>query len=678
MKLLLPLLLLACSGDDDGTKTDGPVTDGPTDSDTGTTPTDPTGETGTVPTDCTVDASVASLPDGTHGVHAVATVAPAAAATLTCTLVEAAPHWVQVLPFQSAWRVLDDGSQASADWTDSAYDDAGWTSSEAPFGLHPFVTSPLTAPALGQAALGRTTFSIDDPSVVTQLRLTAGRDDGLVVWLNGTEVARDNVPAGAWASNLPASSSIELDPLASIAVDLDASLLVAGENTLAIALHQAPPQADAYFDANLAVRLAGTDPEEVHVVAAADASTDHSLQAFGLLAESTYSCVVEAPCGASEPVEITTPGLAYDEPIFAPRPSNPAPASGAYTLINHARLCGGDKQNRLMVLDPLGRVRWSYDIAGLDQTSTIDLESTHLGDGRFLYGGGEQVAGRPAIVTLDHTEEHRADFPEAQTTPFHHDIEWHDGEVLGIFQSEVVDGPAVRDGFDLVQYDTTTQQVTWWWSTQDAYDAGQTPPTAGQVADPWHANAIASATDALGEGVYVSLLRDHSVVRIDRATDEISWRLARDGDFTLVDPAGTPLGPEAWFDGVHSVDVWGDRVFVYDNGEDKEETSAMEFSLDTDTMEATLHWRFTEPNWYDPHWGDADLLPSDDVLVLISPTCVEGNVLHHGAILEVDPATNEVGWRLDYLDRTDSSYRAERIDGCDLFANQAYCDGGAQ
>ncbi len=470
MKLLLPLLLIACSGDDDGTTTD--ATDGPTDSDTGAPPTD----TGTEPTGCAVDASVAPMPAGTHGVEAIATVEPAAAATLTCTLVDAAPHWVQVLPFQSTWQVLDDGSQAAADWASTTFDDGAWTSSEAPFGLHPFVTSPFAAPVLGQASLGRTTFSIDDPAAVTQLRLTAGRDDGLVVWLNGTEVARDNVPAGAWAPNLAASSSIELDPLASIAADLDPLLLVAGENTLAIALHQAPPEADAYFDANVAVRLDGAAPVEVHVVAAAEAATEHQIQAFGLLADSEYSCVVEAPCGASEPVNITTPSLAYDEPIFAPRPGNPAPASGAYTLINHARLCGGDKQNRLMVLDPLGRVRWSYDIAGLDQTSTIDIESTHLGGGRFLYGGGEQVAGRPAIVTLDHTMVHRASFPEAQTTPFHHDIEWHDGEVLGIFQSEVVDGPAVRDGFDLVQYDTTTQQVTWWWSTQGAYDAGETPP----------------------------------------------------------------------------------------------------------------------------------------------------------------------------------------------------------
>lgn len=42
-------------------------------------------------------------------------------------------------------------------------------------------------------------------------------------------------------------------------------------------------------------------------------------------------------------------------------------------------------------------------------------------------------------------------------------------------------------------------------------------------------------------------------------------------------------------------------------------------------------------------------------------------------VLEVDPTTNEVLRRLDFTDARGSLYRAQWVDGCDLFANARYC-----
>ena len=40
-------------------------------------------------------------------------------------------------------------------------------------------------------------FTVDDPSQYQQLLLRLVRDDGAAVYLNGIEVRRDNLPAGA-------------------------------------------------------------------------------------------------------------------------------------------------------------------------------------------------------------------------------------------------------------------------------------------------------------------------------------------------------------------------------------------------------------------------------------------------------------------------------------------------
>ena len=46
---------------------------------------------------------------------------------------------------------------------------------------------------------------------------------------------------------------------------------------------------------------------------------------------------------------------------------------------------------------------------------------------------------------------------------------------------------------------------------------------------------------------------------------------------------------------------------------------------------------------------------------------------HLGALVDVDEATGEVLWRVDFLDLDDSTYRAQRIDGCAMFADDRYC-----
>ncbi|HEX5177255.1 MAG TPA: lamin tail domain-containing protein, partial [Chthoniobacteraceae bacterium] len=83
--------------------------------------------------------------------------------------------------------------------------------------------------------------------------LNSAADDGAVVYLNGQEVYRFNLPDGAVTSTTLASGEI-VYPKFSGALDLPGNALVNGENVLAVELHQAAmPDPDAVWIASLDV-----------------------------------------------------------------------------------------------------------------------------------------------------------------------------------------------------------------------------------------------------------------------------------------------------------------------------------------------------------------------------------------------------------------------------------------
>ena len=150
----------------------------------------------------------------------------------------------------ATWRYLDDGSDQGTAWRSAEFDDSAWSSGPAELGFGE--DDEATAITSGHITYYfRHAFSVDDPATIDDLRLYLKRDDGAVVYLNGTEVARDNLPDG----------EIAFDTLAENASDdgnnfhefaLDATDLVAGENLLAVEVHQvSTTSSDLSFDLHL-------------------------------------------------------------------------------------------------------------------------------------------------------------------------------------------------------------------------------------------------------------------------------------------------------------------------------------------------------------------------------------------------------------------------------------------
>ncbi|MEZ5305197.1 MAG: cadherin-like domain-containing protein [Verrucomicrobiales bacterium] len=157
------------------------------------------------------------------------------------------------------WKYLDDGTDQGTAWRAPGFDDSTWASGPAQLGYGD--GDEATVVGYGPSSSNkfittyfRHDFTLADPASVHDLILEVVRDDGVVVYLNGTEVARDHMPSGTIgyqtrASN-PAIGGADEDAFQTFTIDK--ALLVAGSNTLAAEIHQqAANSSDISFDLRL-------------------------------------------------------------------------------------------------------------------------------------------------------------------------------------------------------------------------------------------------------------------------------------------------------------------------------------------------------------------------------------------------------------------------------------------
>jgi hypothetical protein len=431
-------------------------------------------------------------------------------------------------------------------------------------------------------------------------------------------------------------------------------------------------------DVPVAVRctLVGGDGE-VHLLED-DGGTDHVSHLSGLLPDSVYTCEASATCPrtASPPEPLTV--------VTGPAPGALAPVrvtldervgvSGDYTLFNLNSGGGCTPGGWLQVVDLQGRPRFWHPLPAVG----VDVEARFHGDDVFVFGGGETPDGRPRAVTVwdGQVYDSAVVLDDADTRVFHHDGKrLPDGRLMTL-ELRQNDAPGLGrfEGFAVRVLDPRSRAVEWEWSSQTAVDRGQLPVTSG--GDEWHANWADVVVERGRDVLYVSLCYSGWILRIDPASGDVEWVLGAGGDFELVDWGGAPLDPWEFSQCQHGIDVDGDRLVLYDNGWGRGYSRASAYEVDADAGIARLLWTFEDGGWYHGTLGDADWLPGGHVLVTRAyASCWDYG--DHGEIVEFDPASGAVAARLELTRREDAIYRAERIDGCDLFADVATCPARA-
>ncbi len=99
-----------------------------------------------------------------------------------------------LIPASSSWKYNDSGV-AQAGWTTVAFNDAAWPSGPAQFGYGDgdettTISYGSSASSKRITACFRNSFAVASPAAISALTARFVRDDGIVVYLNGTE---DNV-----------------------------------------------------------------------------------------------------------------------------------------------------------------------------------------------------------------------------------------------------------------------------------------------------------------------------------------------------------------------------------------------------------------------------------------------------------------------------------------------------
>jgi hypothetical protein len=165
--------------------------------------------------------------------------------TLCCVLIAlfSNAQTTTLLPYGSNWKYLDNGSNQGTAWYGTTFNDASWASGNAELGYGDGDEATVVSFGPSSTAKYITTYFrkvINTPTASSflQFNMNLRRDDGVVVYINGVEVYRNNMPAGPPAFNTGASTACADDGGTVLTTTLAAGTLTNGNNLIAAEIHQ--------------------------------------------------------------------------------------------------------------------------------------------------------------------------------------------------------------------------------------------------------------------------------------------------------------------------------------------------------------------------------------------------------------------------------------------------------
>lgn len=150
-----------------------------------------------------------------------------------------------LIPYNAKWRYLDDGSNQGEQWRKRSFNDTAWKKGPAELGYGD--GGEATVVSYGNnvhkkyiTTYFRKSFTINNAYHYKKLTINIQRDDGAVVYLNGKEVYRTNMPSGTIGYKTLASKAINgADEVTYEKIIIDAEYLRDGINVIAVEIHQA-------------------------------------------------------------------------------------------------------------------------------------------------------------------------------------------------------------------------------------------------------------------------------------------------------------------------------------------------------------------------------------------------------------------------------------------------------
>lgn len=126
-------------------------------------------------------------------------------------------------------------------WREAAFDSSTWGTGTAPLGFGNIIGNELGGPEINPdshlTVYFRRELEVAVPQLITEATVEVMSDDGAIVSLNGTEIARDNMPEGDVSFDTPALSDSNGSEGTFDSFTFAPSAFVAGTNLIAVELH---------------------------------------------------------------------------------------------------------------------------------------------------------------------------------------------------------------------------------------------------------------------------------------------------------------------------------------------------------------------------------------------------------------------------------------------------------
>ncbi len=342
------------------------------------------------------------------------------------------------VPNGANWHYLDDGSDQGVAWRHPDFDDSAWASGPAELGYGE--RDEATVVSFGPEVVSkhittyfRHVFRIKNPDFVPGLRFDVIRDDGAVLYVNGEEVFRSNMPRGIIDSQTLAVTSLSgLTERIPETFVIFPDTLVAGDNVVAVEIHKASPaNSDLSFDLQITDAIGATAPviknctlilnsSEPTVtissqdISASDLSSNDALLIFTV--SNLESGYFEMRTNPGKPVRMFTQGqitaglvrFVYAPGRFGAATSNVQlvdplgrnEISGVVASIRNPDLLwaieDSDNAAALLAMGVDGSDRGDWILSGATNVDWEDIAAATVGGQNFIYVGdfGDNIAVR--------------------------------------------------------------------------------------------------------------------------------------------------------------------------------------------------------------------------------------------------------------------------------------------
>jgi len=213
--------------------------------------------------------------DGANRVVSLPTPTPGFANV--CPVTPVAPTATALLPMNATWRYEASGTNLGTAWKDLTYSDSAWPQGRGVLGyengnnsfVQTLTNTVLPITTVGGAAIVtfyfRTHFQYTNATLPSSLIFTNLMDDGAIVYLNGQEIYRINMPAGPVTAATNASVNMETTSFTEVGVPMTNNIVRPGDNLVAVELHQVIT-ADNNMGLGIGAVLGGSNPAVAGVV----------------------------------------------------------------------------------------------------------------------------------------------------------------------------------------------------------------------------------------------------------------------------------------------------------------------------------------------------------------------------------------------------------------------------